>query len=259
MNLAEILGFLREIAPEETAYEDDPVGLLIEPAKSEIQRIAVCLDATLPVANEAVADGEQLVIAHHPLIYHPLKRLTSDIPSAQVAMALVRAGVGLYAMHTNWDAADGGVNDTLAETLGLIQVRRLAESGPASITRIGELAKAMPLDDFAAYVQDRLGCAGTNSLRRLIGRPAGDTPIRTVAICGGAGASLLPDALKEKADAFVTADIRHDQFLDAAAAGIALIDAGHEATETPGMKALAERVAERFAEEVSVVFLPSGR
>lgn len=258
MELAEILAFLRETAPEETAFENDPVGLHIEPAKSQIARVAVCLDATSPVAEEAIRAGAELVIAHHPLIYHPLKRLTSDIPSAQVAMALVRTGTGLYAMHTNWDAAEGGINDTLAGILGLGNVRRLGESAPGSIARIGELAKPLPLDTFAGEIPARLGCTGTNALRRLIGRPAGDTPIRRVAVCGGAGAFLLADALRTGADAFVTADVRHHEFLDAAAAGISLIDAGHEATETPGMKALAERVAKRFP-ELSVLFLPSGR
>lgn len=256
MKLSDILAFLRDIAPEETAYEDDPVGLHIEPQAKEIDCVAVCLDCTLPIAEEAARRSARLVVTHHPLIYHPLRRLSEEIPTAAVAMALVRAGIGLYSMHTNWDAADGGINDTLAERLGLRSVRRLAPAGAASIARIGELARPMPLDDFARYVEERLGCKGTNALRWVIGRPAGDRSIQKVAVCGGAGAFLLPDALREKADAFVTSDVRHHEFLEAAAAGIALIDAGHEATETPGMQELARRLAERFP-ELSVAFLPS--
>jgi dinuclear metal center YbgI/SA1388 family protein len=257
MKLNQILGYLREIAPEESAYEGDPVGLHIEPEAAEIDRVAVCLDATLSVAQSAIAYGAQLVVAHHPLIYHPLRRLSTDIPSAAVAMELVRARVGLYAMHTNWDAAEGGINDTLAEKVRLSNVKRLAPTGQAQIARIGELASPMALNDFAAHIEQRLGCQGTNTLRRLVGRPADDTLIQRVAVCGGAGAFLLADVLHEKADAFVTSDVRHHEFLDAAAAGLALIDAGHEATETPGMRRLADWIAKRFP-DLSVVFLPAG-
>src|SRR5579883_982088 len=248
MNLAEILAYLREIAPEESAYENDPVGLHIEPGVPEITRVAVCLDATLPVVEQAVAGGSQLVIAHHPLIYHPLRRLSADIPSAAVAMALVRAQVGLYAMHTNWDTADGGINDTLAQVLGLVNIRRLRGTGAPSLARIGELAKAIPLRDVVKLIEEHLVCRGTSALRRLVGRPPDEKSISRVAVCGGAGAFLLPEALGEKADAFITSDVRHHEFLDAGAAGIALIDAGHAATETPGMRRLAEKIGARFPE-----------
>lgn len=256
MKLDEILGYLREIAPEDTAYENDPVGLHIEPGTREIERVAVCLDATLPVAEEAIGGGSELVIAHHPLIYHPLRRLSADIPSAEVAMALVRGRVGLYAMHTNWDAADGGINDTLAETLGLGNVRRLAEHGAASIARIGTAPEGTHLAAFAAQVGVKLGCAGINALRFGSTELQAFSRVHTVAVCGGAGGFLLQDVIRADAEVFVTSDVRHHEFLDAAAAGIALIDAGHEATETPGMKALAERLAGRFP-ELSVSFLPS--
>ncbi|HEX5324727.1 MAG TPA: Nif3-like dinuclear metal center hexameric protein [Capsulimonadaceae bacterium] len=255
MKLDQILAFLREVAPEESAYENDPVGLHIEPGLAEITSVAVCLDATLPIARQAIESGAQLVVAHHPLIYHPLRRLDAQIPSAAVAMALVRAQAGLYAMHTNWDAAEGGINDTLAQKLGLANIRRLADHGPASIARIGDLEKAMPLGELAALVNERLECRGTSALRRLAGRPPDETQIRRIAVCGGAGAFLVPEAIEKKADAFVTSDVRHHEFLDAGAAGLALIDAGHEATETPGMRALADRIAARFP-KLSVSFLP---
>src|SRR5579884_607109 len=174
MKTEEILSYLRQIAPEESAYEDDPVGLHVA-APAEVDKVAVCLDATLPVVEEATALGAGLIVAHHPLIYHPLKRLTDDTPSGEIALALARAGVGLYASHTNWDMADGGINDTLAELLGLNDVRRLGKDPPAAIARIGELARPMALADFGEDVEERLGCAGTSALRRLPGRPADNT------------------------------------------------------------------------------------
>src|SRR5579862_9494338 len=155
MKLDAVLSYLREIAPEESAFENDPIGLHIECGTTEIDRVAVCLDATISAAQEAIRAGAQLVVAHHPLIYHPLRRLSADIPSASVAMALVRAQVGLYAMHTNWDAAEGGINDMLAEKLGMTKVRRLASEEDASIARIGELENSLPVKDFAQVVEDR--------------------------------------------------------------------------------------------------------
>jgi len=244
--LHDVLTLLRLLAPEESALDDDPVGLLIAPSLArDITRIGVCLDATLPVVTRAFAMGADLVIAHHPLIYNPLKRIApaTDGVSASVA-ALIKADIALYAMHTNWDRAHGGINDTLARLLALHDAEPLGTDGASSLPRVGDLALAQPLGEFCAFIAKTLGCAGTSALRVNSVDP--NRLVKRVAVCGGAGAFLMRDAIAAGADAYVTADVRHHEFIEADARGIALIDAGHGATERPGMRELALLLPERL-------------
>lgn len=254
MRLGEILNVLRELAPEETALEEDPVGLLIGgDLDAPIGKVGVCLDVLPDAAARAIAAGVQLLVAHHPLIYRPLQRIDSvHDPVSRAVAALIRADLALYAMHTNWDRAAGGINDTLAGALGLQDARPLGADGAAALPRLGRLPSPCPLADFAHAVETALGCAGTSALR------CNDVPrtkmISHVAVCGGAGAFLAEDARAAGADAYVTSDVRHHEFLDAAARGLALLDAGHDATETPGMRALARLLPGRLP-GVSVVWV----
>jgi dinuclear metal center YbgI/SA1388 family protein len=255
MTYGEILTILRRFAPEDTALEDDPIGLLIEPAQHPVRSLIVCLDATEYVVQKARDEAAELIVAHHPLIFKPLKRLESANPVSAAALALVRSGIGLYAYHTNWDTADGGINDTLADLLGLRDSNRLQGTPEARIVRVGQLAKPMTAEAFLTHVGDVLKCDRTSTLRYAA--PCGDRrEIRTVAVCGGAGAGLVGDAIKAGADAFVTADVRHHEFIDAASRGLLLIDAGHEATEAPGMQKLSRTLSAQLA-GVFVQFCPN--
>ena len=237
MTLNDVLTVLRRLAPESTALPDDPVGLLLgQPPEREITKIGVCLDATPGTAHRAVSEGVGLLIAHHPLIYHPLKRIDPGDPISQSVTALLRADAALYAMHTNWDRAEGGINDTLAVLLGLQDVRPLGDDGERALPRVGNVPSPLTLAEFAAFVGTTLKCEGTSTLRVNAIDPA--RQIARVAVCGGAGAFLAADALAAGADAYVTSDVRHHEFLDAEGRGLALLDAGHGATEAPGMRAL---------------------
>ncbi len=236
MNTSTLLQVLRQLAPEESALEGDPIGLLVDREGTEATKIGVCLDATPDAVRRAASAGVQLVIAHHPLIYRPLKRLGSDPVSVAVKM-LVRSDIALYAMHTNWDAAPGGINDTLAECLELQDAQPLGTVGLARLPRLGLLAAPRPLPDFARFVESALGCAETSALR--VGGGDARRMVSRVAVCGGAGAELAEAVQAAGADAYVTSDVRHHEFWEAEARGLALLDAGHCATETPGMRSLA--------------------
>lgn len=239
MTLDAVLDILRRLAPEETALDKDPVGLLIDRQAREVTRVGICLDCTPEAAARAVQAGADLVVAHHPLIYHPLKRLGTD-PVSRAVTALLRADIALYAMHTNWDRAAGGINDTLAECLNLGNVRPLGTEGEAALPRLGDLAAPRPLADFARFVESALGCAGTSALR--VSAADATRMITRVAVCGGAGAGLASAVRDAGAQAYVTSDVRHNEFWEAEASGLALLDAGHGATETPGMRVLCRRL-----------------
>ncbi len=251
MTLDAILDALRRLAPEETALDRDPVGLQVSRQAQEVTRVGVCLDCTPAAVARAVKAGVGLVVAHHPLIYHPLKRLGMD-PVSRAVAGLVRADIALYVMHTNWDRAGGGINDTLAECLELENVRPLGTDGEAALPRLGDLAAPRPLADFARFVESALGCGGTSALR--ISASDDTRMIMRVAVCGGAGAKLAEMVQAAGAQAYVTSDVRHNEFWEAEASGLALLDAGHGATERPGMRVLC-RILPGLLDGVEVVWV----
>jgi len=236
----DILVALDTIAPPELALGNDPRGLLIGDPKATVTGIVVCLDVTMAAVERAKRVGAQLIVAHHPLIYYPAKTLLASEPHpGAVALACARHGIAVACAHTNWDVAQGGTNDVLAALLGLESVRPLREIG-----RIGDLREPLTATDFLNRVGNILQIA-----------PRTLTPIRayavqSVAVCGGAGAELLPDAIAAGASTLVTSDIRHHEFIAAAEQGFLLVDAGHYATENPGAKELGRRLGEALPEVV---------
>jgi len=251
MTLDDVLITLRQMAPEDTALDNDPVGLLLGGDGRKIKKIGVCLDATPDAAGRAASLGVQMVIAHHPLIYRPLKRIGDD-PVSRAVTTFVQANIALYAMHTNWDRAAGGINDTLAECLELVGVKPLGTEGLAALPRLGDLSYPRPLADFARFVETALGCAGTSTLR--VNGVEMTRMITRVAVCGGAGAEMAEAVQAAGADAYVTSDVRHHEFCEAESRGLALLDAGHRATETPGMRSLV-RTLPGLLDRVAVVWV----
>ena len=226
----EVFDALDRLAPFALQMEFDNAGFLVGDAAAEVDRILVALDITQEVIQEAAQWGAQLIVSHHPVIFHPLKAVRAEDPVGQRLMLLVRQGIGAICCHTNLDAVQGGVNDCLAQTLGLTGVEQLHPDGvdgsgaPYGIGRVGELPRAMDLPDFLTQVKEGLRA---NGLRYCAGTGA----VRRVAVGGGACGSMLKDAVEAGCDTFVTADVKYDVFLEAKACGIHLIDAGHFPTE----------------------------
>ena len=246
MHLNDVLDVCRALAPEDTALPGDPVGLLIgTDSPRPVTTLAVCLDATSGVVGQAAAAGAELVIAHHPLIYAPLKALLPDTDAVSQSVALlVKNDMALYAMHTNWDRAAGGINDTLAHLLGLQSIAPLGTDGEHALPRIGDLPEPVTLGQFQTTVGLVLRCSGQNALRgNAVDR---QQHISRVAVCGGAGAGMAGAVRAAGADVYVTSDVRHHEWWYAEAQGLALVDAGHEATEAPGMEALVTLLRERL-------------
>jgi len=243
MKIDDVLSWLRALAPEDTAMDGDPIGLLIHPVIRDVKHVVVCLDATPAIALAAAREGAELIVCHHPLIYRPLGSILDSDPIGQSAITLIREGIALYAMHTNWDRAQGGINDTLAQEIGMLEVRPLAAAGNAQIARIGKIS-ACTVGVLATHLTSVLALASEDALR--YSQEFSQRMVQTLAVCGGAGAMLLQDAITAGADAFVTSDVRHHEFVDAAGRGAVLIDAGHGATERPGMASLAQRMFRQF-------------
>ena len=231
MQLKEFVALMERIAPPELACEYDNPGLLIGPARGEIRSVLVALDCTPAVAREAAELGADLVLTHHPLFFQAVKRILPDDPQTASAYALIRSGVGLYAAHTNLDAAPGGVNDALAGLLGLNGVTPFG----AGIGRVGDLPEPVRLDAFVRRVDALLG---TNA--RFGGAP--ERVVKRVAVGGGACGDMAADAKLSGADAFLVGEMKHHECIDAETLGLAAVVAGHYETERVVLKPLIERL-----------------
>ena len=237
--LREVEQAIFELAPKELAMDWDNVGLLVGRPDREVTKVLVALDVTEWVAEEALELGVNLIISHHPVMncaWSPVQTLRDDNPQGRLLLRMIEGGVGCVCMHTNLDAAEGGVNDALAARLGLADVEEL--EGGDGILRVGAV-KEKTCTEFAAFVKEALGAGSVRFVDT--GRP-----IRRVAVGGGACGGYFRAAAQAGCDALVTADVKYDQFLDAKALGLCLMDAGHFPTENVVCPVLAEYLRERF-------------
>lgn len=239
----DILQFIETIAPKELKMDGDNVGLLCGRRNKEVRKVLVALDPFPHVCREAAEIGADLLVTHHPLIFQPLPSITEQTTIGQAILELVSHDISTINAHTNLDCADGGVNDTFAQCLGLDNIRKIPEDS-VGVLRQGEIAE-QDLDAFLAHVKQALGC---QCLRYV----PGGKPVRRVAVGGGACGSEFPAVLASGCDTFVTADLKYNHFCDAEAFGINLIDAGHFHTENPVCPVLAQKLQAAFP-EVTVV------
>lgn len=223
MKLTDFIAAMEHIAPPGLAMDFDNVGLLLGTDRHEITRVLVALDCTPATAQEAVDWNADLLLTHHPLFLDGAKRILPGDPATAGAYILLRHGIAQYAAHTNLDAAPGGVNDCLADALGIFDAAPLP---PENLGRIGMRGANIPetLGAFAAFVAERLGTAV-----RICGDPF--SPVSRVALIGGAGGSDAEAAHAAGADTFVTGEIKHHQALSARFFGLNVIEAGHYETE----------------------------
>ncbi len=224
------------LAPFSNAESYDNAGLLVGDGRTEVHTCAVSLDLTEDTVRYAQQQGADLVVSHHPVIFHPIK----SVLEGSVVYRLARSGMSAICAHTNLDLAWGGTNDVLCERLELSGMEQLTgEQGEAFCGRIGRLSRPMEPGEFAAYVSRKLGGA-------VVRFSDGGKEIRTVGLCTGHGASFAREVFCRGADAFVTSEVKHDQMIDARAMGLTLVDAGHMETEDPVVDKLVSYLEETF-------------
>ncbi len=236
--VGEILDYVQTLAPADLKLDWDNVGLLCGHRDRPVSRVLVALDPFLDAAEEAADLGAELLLTHHPLIFHPCRAVSTDTETGRVLLYLIEHGVAAVNAHTNLDRAPGGVNDVLAARLGLSEIRTIPGADGMNLLRMGEIP-AEPLESFLDRVKERLG---TPVLRYAQGREK----VRRVAVGGGACGSEMMDAIAAGCDTFVTSDLKYNDFWDARDLGLNLIDAGHFYTENPVCAYLAERVQAQF-------------
>lgn len=246
-----VLSDLRRVAedfwPADTAEGWDRVGLVTGRNDAPLRRVLLAVDAVSETVSEAVEWGADALLVHHPLLLRGVHTIAEDTAKGALLAALLRADCALLAAHTNADAPEGGVSDVLAARLGLEgAVPLTAGADPMSgIGRVGTLREPVTLEAFARRIASVL--PATVSGVRVAGDPARE--IRRVALCGGAGDSLLGHAEVTGADVYVTSDLRHHPAQEsleqsAVAGGPALIDISHWAAESLWLEGAAARLAE---------------
>ena len=226
---------MQHIAPLELAEHWDNPGLLVD-CGGPVHRVLVALDITPEVVAEAASRQCEVIVSHHPVIFDPLKKLgPQDVP-----FQLVRAGISAICMHTNLDAAAGGVNEVLAGIFGMQDPEpfaggcgRVGSIEPITVPQLAckaqqELATRCNAPDAGPAVQVKLADTGK--------------PVRRLAVISGAGGSLFEEALAVGADCLLTGEANHHHACDAKRLGLSLIAAGHYATEFPVTAAVAEKL-----------------
>ncbi len=233
----QVAQFLDGLAPFDTAMDFDNVGLLVGDPDSPVDTALLSLDITGAVVQEAAALGAQLIISHHPVIFHPLKRLSPrDIPAQ-----LIQQNLTAICAHTNLDLAPCGVNACLAAALGLSGCTAFQYWKNTDLAEglMGTLETPLPPQEFAVMVKERLHCRGVKYT-------PGSRVIRTVGVACGAGSGLLFAAAGSGVDAFVTGESKHHEWLAAQEMGVTMVDAGHFNTEDVVILPLLERLQAAF-------------
>jgi dinuclear metal center YbgI/SA1388 family protein len=232
--LADVQAVVERLWPRSGAESWDAVGLVAGDPRAEVRRIRLAVDAVLSTVEEAVEENADLLLTHHPLLLRGVTSVAEDRSKGAVVARLIRGGCALLAAHTNADVVARGTSAVFAERLGLTGLEPIEASadGVTGLGRVGRLAHPIPLGRLARAIADVLPATAQGI------RVAGEyeREIRTVALCAGAGDSLLQHPAVVAADVFVTSDLRHHPASEAAesarlGAGPALIDVSHWASE----------------------------
>ena len=229
-----IADYIDAFAPFETAESYDNVGILAGDESREVSRILCSLDVTTDTVREAVDLGAELIVSHHPLMFHGVRRLVSGVPEADVLRALIKADLSLISAHTNWDQTALSGSACVARAIGL---EELTQSG---YLFTGAFARPRSAAQIAADLQ-----AAIRAPLRVYGRA--DQQISVMSFAGGAFGEGYLEALAAGAQAYLTGEIRHHEITDAVARDIVIFDAGHYASEAPMIPALCGFLRDRLA------------
>jgi len=238
MNSVEVIRYFEESYPLDLAYDWDNCGLQVGTLNNKVERILVTLDITKNVVKEAIKNKVDLIISHHPLMFKPMKNIVFDSPRGWIIKNLIQNNIAVYSAHTNFDQADGGMNDILAKALGIKTPLLLDEVD--NIGRYGSVDQV----DFPDFVNEVKRNFNLKTVK-VIGNTK--KTVKTVGISGGSGSHHMYAAKKRNCDVYITGDITYHTALDAIQVGITLIDVGHH-VEVIFIESVAETLRNKYPE-----------
>lgn len=230
MRVSDVCRQIENFAPLSLQESYDNAGLLLGNPEDELKGVLICLDVSEAVVDEAIALNYNMIVAHHPLIFRGLKHITGETAIERCVIKAIQHQIAVYAGHTNVDSVINGVNTKICEKLGLKQTLILVPKDglqdfpSVGSGMIGVLPQAMNELDFLTLVKNTFHC------KMLRHTALSGKSIQKVAVCGGSGSEFIDWAVAQKADAFITADIKYHAFAEVPS-GLLLIDAGHYETE----------------------------
>ena len=228
MECKKVIEILEKQSPKSYACDWDNVGLLVGREDKEIQKIYIALDATDEAIEEAIANGADMLLTHHPMIFKGMKRVTQEDFIGRRIIRLIQNDMVYYAMHTNFDVM--GMADLAADYLGIsdtrvLEITSVSETGEEGIGRYGSLKKEMTVRECCEEVKQAFSLENVKVFGDL------ERKVKTAAISPGSGKSVISNALQAGVDVLITGDIDHHEGIDAVAQNMTVIDAGHYGVE----------------------------
>ena len=233
MKIRDLLNYIDTFAPFSIAEEWDNSGLMLGSYEAEVKKIAICLDAVPEAVVEASENNCEALLCHHPLIFRALKKINIDVDTGKTIYEAMTRKINIIAAHTNWDKADEGVNFTLANLLGLADVKILGELGI-----IGKTTEEITTEKFLEKVKNSWDLSRLDFYSEKM-----PEKISRVALCGGSGAEFWSAAKLHRADIYLTADMKYHELIDATRAGLSIGLCNHGEMERASLPKLAEKIS----------------
>lgn len=252
MECKKVIEILEKQSPKSYACDWDNVGLLVGREDKEIQKIYIALDATDEAIEEAIANGADMLLTHHPMIFKGMKRVTQEDFIGRRIIRLIQNDMVYYAMHTNFDVM--GMADLAADYLGIsdtrvLEITSVSETGEEGIGRYGSLKKEMTVRECCEEVKQAFSLKNVKVFGDL------ERKVKTAAISPGSGKSVISNALQAGVDVLITGDIDHHEGIDAVAQNMTVIDAGHYGVEHIFIPYM-EQYLKREAKELEIAVQP---
>ena len=252
MECKKVIELLEKQSPKRYACDWDNVGLLVGREDKEIQKIYIALDATDEAIEEAIANGADMLLTHHPMIFKGMKRVTQEDFIGRRIIRLIQNDMVYYAMHTNFDVM--GMADLAADYLGIsdtrvLEITSVSETGEEGIGRYGSLKKEMTVRECCEEVKQAFSLENVKVFGDL------ERKVKTAAISPGSGKSVISNALQAGVDVLITGDIDHHEGIDAVAQNMTVIDAGHYGVEHIFIPYM-EQYLKREAKELEIAVQP---
>ena len=252
MECKKVIEILEKQSPKSYACDWDNVGLLVGREDKEIQKIYIALDATDEAIEEAIANGADMLLTHHPMIFKGMKRVTQEDFIGRRIIRLIQNDISYYAMHTNFDVM--GMADLAADYLGIsdtrvLEITSVSETGEEGIGRYGSLKKEMTVRECCEEVKQAFSLENVKVFGDL------ERKVKTAAISPGSGKSVISNALQAGVDVLITGDIDHHEGIDAVAQKLTVIDAGHYGVEHIFIPYM-EQYLKREAKELEIAVQP---
>ncbi len=238
---------IEKLCPSETAESWDNCGFQINGTGSEISTVLVALEVTEAVIDEAERKGAQLILTHHPMLFHGIKRIDSEEIVGKYIFRLVQRDISVYSCHTSFDKLQGGNNDYLGLLFGFENVRPFVQDN--GFCRKGDISGGITLGELSERVSDVLET--DRRLLRCVGSP--DRVLYTAGWCSGAGSEYISDAAREGCDVYITGDLKYHQAQEAKEMGMCLIDAGHYGSEKNFVQNMAGLLRKNCGDRLSIL------